>query len=161
MALYYYNKYNAALSSTTYSSPSYNESATWSSSYQMYQTQYGATYSFTSGTTGFRAANYNWISTYVSPPTYSYHYGSEGQYLYRKIIDGPTGQDEYGRDIYLVYSQLYGTCTATPGSYYKTTFVGTVVAENGTYPNNGYYATDGYWYVRGAQVSTTAFYGQI
>lgn len=43
----------------------------------------------------------------------------------------------------------FNSYTAKISSYSQGTYVDEIIAEEGIYPDNGHYAEDGYWYVRG------------
>lgn len=81
-----------------------------------------------------------------SVPPGSIAYSGNNMQAYKIIsIDSVTKKASEGINTEQYLSTYYYATTAeTQGSY-----VGSVVAENGTYPTNGKH-TDGYWYVRGS-----------
>lgn len=137
MAHYYYNKYNAT-ASTTYSNPT-GFSLYYNTSYSPNHFNYFYdSYVFYGGTLGF------WSSgSGVNFPAYvgQVAYSSMGQSSDRYTANSFDGTN-YG------CTRDHATSTATITYSQGSLVTSNIVAENGTYPDNGYYVTDGYWYVK-------------
>lgn len=136
MANYYYNKYNA-VGTSGYSTPT---------GFSYYSTPSPANPGSSWGTTGYTFNSTNGFitngipsgSVYVGQITYSV---SEATIVYKDIIDSFNGS------VY-AFTRYISTCSAETVYSQGTLVTDNIIAADGTYPVNGYYASDGYWYVR-------------
>lgn len=135
MARYYYNKYNAG-SSTTYSNPGSFFHGWNSTSYTDNFDPAYTGYAFNS-TQGFYGTGYVAFPHSVGQVAYS---GGGSSML--KMTALSYAAPLWTNDFDMI--MCTGTVTYSQGSLMQAG----IEAEDGVYPANGYYATDGYWYVR-------------
>jgi len=134
MSLYYFNKY-VATETTTYSNPDASWTLIGLSSGRI---SARPNYSFTAGTTGWSTSG---------TPTNAYdtfiYYKSDNtrMLMYYNYGDGN-------------YHWWYKDCDSDINYSQGALIEANIIAEDGTYPDDGYQA--GYWWVKGALVPTSS-----
>lgn len=141
MVKYIYEKYNSNYSSGTTTTYTENSFGAWSA----YESKDSNAAFYGHSSYGFSSSS--GLYTVGSEQTYytnaTYYRGSSTSITEYQIFDSSGGTAQY----------RYRTKTATKstssyGNYSKGSYIGQVIAENGTYPSNGRHSPDGYWYVR-------------
>jgi hypothetical protein len=153
MDKYFYNRYNAVITSSTYSNPTGFSTPSPPTVYDKngYVVRYSAPgYSFNS-TQGFIPAG-----TYVSDANYVAGFSYWSSILHYVVIRyeiNSITDTTYTASVAMAY------CTVTDNYSQGTLITSNIVADDGTYPDNGRH-TDGYWYVKGNLVPTgNSFFG--
>lgn len=147
MVKYYYDKYNAVITDTVYSDDSPWENANNSSVYLQYFYQ---DYTFNSTTNKYSHAGETYGSAWLPVGTVGYLILDEGDSIQRSTVTSAgTGDNPLSAD----NAHKYASKNSKTVNYARGSLIqSNIIAENGTYPENGRY-TDGYWYVRGAVVN--------
>lgn len=142
MARYYYDKHNIATSYTYYD----RRPGDLIDHYDLWYKSSGGFLSFGwSSSEGYYGVNW---TTNLSVGTIFYR--GFGTYLTWNIVEEDLGTSYPGYEgnhmLRVLYKQLEVCSRRT--SYSKGSYIETIVAEGGTYPDNG--RQDGYWWVKGA-----------
>lgn len=163
MAKYYYKRYTALVSSysnkkrTSYTGDQYFTIMKPKTTWPLYR-ETGASDQLTlNSATGFvcsgtaisatQGLSHQYGYFTIASPTLAWNFGLDlsgvdGQWTnWQTICDYPG----YGNRAGLMYSVEKWTATT---NYKAGTYVDEVIAEDGTYPNNGRYAADGYYYIK-------------